>query len=208
LGSDRYRDYAGDIVASGKHLVALINDILDTSKIEAGKYELREEHCRLEDVIGACVRMMADRAAAARLDLASRTEENLPTLRADARAMRQIVINLLSNAVKFTPAGGRVEVIAGRGDHGGARIQVLDTGVGISPDGLKTAFQAFAQIDDTYTRQAGGTGLGLYLTRSLAELHGGTVRIDSTVGVGTAVTVDLPSARWILVDAASAAGGA
>jgi PAS domain S-box-containing protein len=196
LGSSKYLDYAGDIAASGQHLLELIEDILDTSKIEAGKYELREEPCRMEEIIAACVRMLAERALNARIDLASRTTDGLPAVFADARGLRQIIINLMSNAIKFTPPGGRVEVIADQAEHGGPRIRVRDTGIGIPPESMETAFEAFVQIEDAYARKSSGTGLGLYLTRSLAELHGGTVKIESEVGAGTTVTVQLPPERW------------
>ena len=197
IGSPKYVDYGGDIVASGQHLVELIDDILDSSKIEAGKYELREEPCRIDKLVAACRRMMAERAENARLELNCGLADDLPTVLADARALRQIIINLLSNAIKFTPKGGRVEVIADRGERGGPRLRVRDTGIGIPPEKLESVFEAFVQIDDTYARSAGGTGLGLHLTRSLVELHGGTVRIESEVGAGTTVTVELPRERWV-----------
>src|SRR4029453_9322937 len=121
---------------------------------------------------------------------------DLPRVRADERALRQILINLLFNAVKFTPPGGRVAVAADVGPNGGPRIRVSDTGVGIASDDMAKVFDRFAQMGDAYTRLQGGTGLGLHLTRRLVELHQGTIAVDSAVGRGTAVTVSLPASRW------------
>jgi signal transduction histidine kinase len=200
LGHPRYAEYARDIGESGRHLLQLINDILDFSKIEAGRFELQEDEIDLFATVSAAVRMVRSRADEAGLVLSLRNE--LPPevlgLRADERRLKQIVLNLVSNAIKFTRSGGRVTLIvavAGPPDQGGVIIAVKDTGIGIAADDLSRVMEAFSQIDHGLNRRQDGTGLGLPLTRRLVELHQGELRLESTPGAGTNVTVWLPGAR-------------
>jgi signal transduction histidine kinase len=191
IGSVRYLDYIAGIRESGEHLLDLIADILDMSKIEAGKYELDLEELHISKVIRLAVHMMEGRATEAKLSIGIEvSNENLQVV-ADRRALMQILLNLLSNAVKFTEPGGsvRIECIE-RGDY--VSIKVHDTGIGIPANQLKTITRPFEQAASHYTRKHEGTGLGLAITKELIELHGGTLHIDSTVGVGTTVTVRMP----------------
>jgi signal transduction histidine kinase len=192
---DRYKDYAADIHQSGRHLLQLINDVLDLTKVEAGKYELRETECDLWAIIAEVAHLMHDLAKRGGVSLEHRTEPGLPRLRADARAVRQIVVNLLSNAIKFTPPGGKVEIAASLGDDGSLAIDVLDTGIGMSPADIPRALKPFLQLEDSWARKYEGTGLGLPLVQALLTMHGGTLQIDSTPGYGTAVTAGFPPAR-------------
>jgi signal transduction histidine kinase len=196
LGDARYSEYAADIRDSGQHLLNLINDLLDVSKIEFGKVELCEETVDLASIIDSCMRLMRDRADQAGLELAAHTPPDLPYLRADGRRLKQILLNLMSNAVKFTPAGGRVTVRAKMAE-GGLEITVADSGIGIAPHDLAKALQPFGQIDSRMSRKYQGTGLGLPLAKSMIELHGGSLRLESVVGYGTAATLWLPPARIV-----------
>ncbi len=194
LGERRYKEYAGDILSSGQHLLALINDILDMSKIEAGKMNLSFEPLNVEDVVEDAVRLVRNRADSTGLNLIVNLPE-LPEFEADYRAIKQVLLNLLSNALKFTPHGGSVTVSAERrrdvtGDR--LRIHVRDTGIGISPEDLGRLAKPFEQIESQLSKTQQGTGLGLALTKSLIELHGGELEITSTPGEGTTVTVVLP----------------
>jgi PAS domain S-box-containing protein len=194
--SDRYVRYANDIMDSAHHLLGIVNSILDTTKIEAGKFQLAEELCSVNAVVDSAMRMLAERAESKNVKLESRVAPDLPPVRADERALRQILINLMFNAVKFTHMGGRVMVTADTAADGSLRLRVDDTGVGIAADDMAKVFDRFSQIGDAYTRLQGGTGLGLHVSRKLVELHQGTIEIDSTPGTGTTVTVLLPAWRW------------
>jgi signal transduction histidine kinase len=196
LGDPRYGAYAADIRDSGQHLLNLINDLLDVSKIEFGKVELTEETVDLTGIIDSCMRLMRDRADQAGLELTAHTPPSLPYLRADNRRLKQILLNLMSNAVKFTPEGGQVTVRAALAD-GGLNIVVSDTGIGIAAHDLAKALQPFGQIDSRMTRKYQGTGLGLPLTKSMIELHGGRLRLESAVGRGTTATLWLPPSRLV-----------
>ncbi|HWE74210.1 MAG TPA: PAS-domain containing protein [Stellaceae bacterium] len=197
LGDRRYTEYAVDIRDSGQHLLNLINDLLDVSKIEFGKVELVVETVDLADIIDSCMRLMRDRADQAALELTAHTPPNLPYLRADGRRLKQILLNLMSNAVKFTPAGGQVTVRATIAEDGDLKIAVSDTGIGIAARDLAKALQPFGQIDSRLTRKYQGTGLGLPLTKSMIELHGGRLQLDSAVGRGTTATLWLPASRLV-----------
>ncbi len=201
LGDQRYVHYAADIRDSGQHLLTLINDVLDVSKIEFGKLELNEEPVDIAAVIESSMRLMRDRAEAAGLELRAELPKDLPFLQGDARRLKQIMLNLMSNAVKFTPTGGRVVVRATvRPD--GLSIAVADTGIGIATNDLDKALRPFGQIDSRLARKYQGTGLGLPLTKSMVELHGGHLTLDSEVGHGTTATIWLPKERIIqLADA-------
>ena len=173
----------------------LINDILDLSKIEAGKYELHEEEIEVGEVVDACLRVIDERAGAARLEVVVRIPSDLQPLRADERALKQILLNLLSNAVKFTPEGGQILVQAAR--DGSLLLSVADTGIGIAEDDIPKALAQFGQVDSSLSREYDGTGLGLPLVKFLAELHGGALDVKSEIGVGTTVTVRFPAERMI-----------
>jgi two-component system cell cycle sensor histidine kinase PleC len=194
LGDSRYRDYARDIHNSGQHLLALINDILDMSKIEAGKMNLRFEPVALEDVAEDALRLVRNRAESAglslRLDFA-----DLPDVEADYRAIKQVLLNLLSNAIKFTPRGGVITIHAERReDPLGERVRmsVHDTGIGIPPEDLVRLARPFEQIESQHAKTQQGTGLGLALTKSLVEMHGGLLDLRSTPGQGTTASFSLP----------------
>ena len=191
LGSQSYVDYAADIHGSGQHLLSLINDILDMSKIEAGRYELKRVRVTPNSVVDAVIRMMEGQAADAHIGIVTDVPEDLPTIHADERALHQILINLLSNAIKFTPAQGRV-TIGARAQKDELVIAISDTGVGIRADQISRLAQPFEQADSALASSHKGTGLGLAVTKALAELHGGSLTIDSRPGAGTTVTVKLP----------------
>ena len=205
LGSPQYRGYAADIHDSGSHLLTVINDILDLSKIEAGKFELHEEDCDPARLVRDAVRFVAERAAAAGLALQQRLPAALPPVRADGRLIKQILLNLLSNAIKFTPASGLVTVAAELDRNGGLALTVADTGIGIAADQLERVLQPFTQVENTLTRTHAGTGLGLPLCKSLTELHGGRLVLESTVGRGTVVTIVLPKERVLSAGLAASA---
>ena len=197
LGDARYKEYATDIHNSGQHLLALINDILDMSKIEAGKMNLKFEPLNLEEVTEDAVRLVRNRAEAAGLFLTI-DFPFLPEIEADYRAVKQVLLNLLSNAIKFTPRGGRVTVRAEvRQDSLGERVRVSvsDTGIGISKEDLARLAQPFEQVESQHSKTTQGTGLGLALTKSLIELHEGALEMESTPGEGTSVSFILPIRR-------------
>jgi signal transduction histidine kinase len=196
LGSQRYRDYADTIQSSGRHLLGLINDVLDFSKLDAGALELEEGAVDLNAVARESVRMLATQAGEARVRLQEQLHPSLPLMQADARRIRQIVLNLLANAVKFTPPEGEVRILTFSCEAGIA-LAVCDTGIGIAPADIPKALERFGQIDNRLARKYDGTGLGLPLSKRLAELHGGTLQLESEVGHGTTVTVTFPSHRLL-----------
>ena len=204
LGDRRYHDYAHDILGSGQHLLALINDILDMSKIEAGKLNLRFEPIHLEDVIEDATRLVRENAQSAGLTL-NLDLENLPETEADYRAIKQVLLNLLSNAIKFTPRNGKVTVMARAepsANGGQVKVSVIDTGIGIFEEDLQRLAQPFEQIESQLAKTQQGSGLGLALTKSLVELHRGSLSIDSHPGEGTEVTVTLPVRQTKIASAA------
>ena len=190
-----YRDYAGNIHDSGRHLLDLINDILDVSVIEAGRLTLQEETVPVADVTEAAVRLVRVRAAEGRVRIADGTRDSRLSLRADRRRLKQVLVNLLSNAVKFTPEGGEVAVAVAVAGDGAPTLTVQDTGIGMTAADVARALERFGQVDSGMARTHEGTGLGLPLTKALVEAHGGTLAIDSTPGVGTTVTVRFPAER-------------
>lgn len=194
--SERYRSYGNDIFESGNHLLKLINEILDLSKLEAGHFELHDEDVDVAEVIRSSKRLIEAQAEKAKVRVRESIHEDLPRIRADDRRMRQIMINLLSNAVKFTPEGGVVLVSCAATDLG-LVITVSDTGIGMAPHEIAKAFEAFGQIDSTISRKYAGTGLGLPLVKHLVELHGGTLAVESARNVGTTVTIVLPRERLV-----------
>jgi signal transduction histidine kinase len=194
LGNPRYREYANDIFQSGEHLLSLINDILDLSKIEAGAMTVEVEAIALPAVIERARAMIRDAAAANRLRLDIMVPADLPSVAGDDRRLLQVMLNLLSNAVKFTPEGGRITVLA-TAENTQVVVRVSDTGIGIAPEDIPRALEAFGQIDSSRSRRFPGSGLGLPLSRKLVELHGGSLSVTSAVGVGTTVTLRLPQTR-------------
>ena len=193
----RYRGYGDDIHNAGRHLQNVINDILDISKIEGGRLDLRDEPVAIEDMIESCRRIVAAMAEATGVALSVEVPEGLPVIRCDALRFRQILLNLMSNAVKFTPAGGSAVVSAAIED-GCALVTVADTGIGMRADDIAVALQPFCQVsgaDDALTRRFAGTGLGLPLAKTLVELHGGTLAIESAPERGTKVRIRLPLER-------------
>ncbi len=191
LGDPRYKEYVNDILFSGQHLLSLINDILDMSKIEAGKMTLNVEAMQMNDMITQVIRILRGRADENRLKLHF-NEIQLPEIEADPRAVKQILLNLATNAIKFTPEGGAVTIDV-EPKSAGLIIRVSDTGIGISEEDIKRLAQPFEQIDSQYSRQHEGTGLGLALSKSLVELHGGNFSITSVLGEGSTVTFTLPN---------------
>jgi two-component system cell cycle sensor histidine kinase PleC len=195
VGSERYRDYAGDIHASGAHLLSLINDLLDVAKIEAGRMDIAPHPLDAARTFDIALKLIGTKAREKDQALVIAVEENAPPLYADERAVKQILINLVSNAVKFTPLGGRIEVVGGRAANGDFQIMVRDNGPGIPREKLDLVFAPFNQVDNRFDRQAGGTGLGLALVRGLTELHGGRAWLESEYGRGCSVFVTLPAER-------------
>jgi PAS domain S-box-containing protein len=189
----RYRDYAQDIHGSGHHLLRIVNDLLDLSKVEAGRFELHEGPVHIAAMFDTCRRMVADRAAAA--GIALDIEETSIEITGDELRLEQVLLNLVSNAVKFTPSGGSVRVSAALGARGEVSVSVADTGVGMTAAEIPHALQPFGQIDNAMSRPQGGTGLGLPLAKRLVELHGGALTLESEPGRGTLVTFSLPPER-------------
>jgi two-component system cell cycle sensor histidine kinase PleC len=191
--ADKYLEYCRDIRESGRYLLDVINDILDMAKIEAGRFEINPEHFSIDSVVTEALRVIAPRAEQKHLQLTIEVEPGL-AIEADRRGFKQIVLNLLSNAVKFTPDGGSVSVRARlAGDF--VALAVEDTGIGIPESAMRKLGRAFEQVQSPLTRNHQGSGLGLAIAKSLAELHGGAVRIRSAEGVGTRATVELPAMR-------------
>jgi signal transduction histidine kinase len=195
LGDKRYKQYVQDIHNSGGHLLSIINDILDLSKIEAGQAELNEEEVDLAALTTSVVRIMQERATTAGLTFLCESGEGLPWVRADRRALKQILLNLLSNAVKFTPKGGQVGLRMAVDADRSLRMIVYDTGIGIDPQDIPRAMSAFGQVDGSWSRRYEGAGLGLPISRALTRLHEGTLELTSQPGSGTTVTVRLPPQR-------------
>jgi signal transduction histidine kinase len=196
----RYASYAANIHASGSHLLAVINDILDMAKIEAGRLDMREEVVAPLAEIATCLTLIEPRALAGRIELVKTLPAQLPNLFADAKQFRQILLNILSNAVKFTPPGGRVTVEAELTPGMSLAIRIRDTGIGIAPAEMPRLFEPFRQGDASRTQGHEGTGLGLTITRRLLEQHGGRIAIDSKLGAGTAVSLEFPTFRLLLED--------
>ncbi|MET3790740.1 PAS domain-containing sensor histidine kinase [Aquamicrobium terrae] len=191
MGSDRYDEYANDINSSGKYLLGVINDILDMSKIEAGQFSIDREEIDLCPLIRETVRVVSLQAAAKKINVETNIAETLK-LYADRRAIKQIVLNLLSNAVKFTGEGGRISVRA-RNASGALILSIEDNGCGIPKHALKKLGRPFEQVQNQFSKNHAGSGLGLAISRSLAELHGGALKIRSTEGSGTIVSVRIPA---------------
>ena len=197
VGNPNYLEYIKDINDSGIHLLGLINDILDLSKIEAGKTELHEEMIDVRQIIQSCITLVKERALAEEVALELDLADELPRLHADPRKLKQILLNLLSNAVKFTPAGGQAVIKSWAQSDGGYVLQVVDSGIGIALEDIPKALAPFSQVDSALNRKYAGTGLGLPLTKALVELHGGSLDLQSEPGAGTTATVRFPAERIV-----------
>ena len=195
LGIGKYVEYATDIHSSAEHLLGLINDILDLSKIESGNDALLEEDICIREVVDAVMILVKGRAHDSRIEVLADLPDDLPTLCADKRKLKQILVNLLTNALKFSPSGSVVRVSARRSDDGGFELEVADTGIGMKAEDIPRALSPFGQLDSALSRRTEGTGLGLPLTSQLVELHGGYLEVFSTVGEGTTVVARFPSER-------------
>jgi signal transduction histidine kinase len=195
-GLPRYREYANDINGAGVHLLNLINDILDLSKAEAGKLELVLEPVNVAELIKECARLVRGRAAEQSLRITLGIVD-LPLLMIDRLRVKQILLNLLSNAIKFTPEGGNVSIEVERDSAGSVVVSVRDTGIGIAPEMIPLAFEPFRQVDSALSRKFEGTGLGLSLVKTLIELHGGRVKLESELGKGVLVVVTFPASCCI-----------
>jgi signal transduction histidine kinase len=194
IGSSRYLEYAKHIHDSGTHLLDLINDILDLSKISAGKMEVHEREIAIPALIHDSLALVKSRAKEVKLE--EQPSDGLPHIMGDTRLIKQILVNLLTNAIKFTPPGGSI-VIGAAVSEAGIRFTVSDTGIGMSPADIEKALSEYGQVDSRIAREHQGTGLGLPICQSLAELHGGTLEIASKPGIGTAVTLVLPASRIV-----------
>jgi signal transduction histidine kinase len=189
--NDKQADYLNDIHSSGKHLLSLINDILDLSKVEAGRMELEPSTFDLAAALANAMTLVRERAQRHGITLGQQVDAKLGEIVADERKFKQILLNLLSNAVKFTPDGGRIDVLARR-ENGDAVISVHDTGIGIAPGDQGAVFEEFRQVGHDYTRKQEGSGLGLALTKKFVELHGGRIWLESEPGKGSTFTFSIP----------------
>ena len=202
MGSPQYREYAGDINQAGQHLLALINNLLNLSKIESGKEELLESEIDIGGIVATTVRLLHTQIEEDHIVIERDVQSDMPRLVADEGKVKQILINLLGNAVKFTREGGRIAIKAWARQDSGCVIQIADSGIGIAPHDIPKALAPFGQVDGVFNRKYEGTGLGLPLAKSLVELHGGVLDLQSEVGVGTTVTIRFPV--WRLQGAAPA----
>lgn len=196
VGSDKYIEYMGDIHLSAKHLLEIINEVLDMSKIEAGRVELDEERFNLPELIASVSRMMASRAFSSGLEIVEDVDKDLPPIYADPRLVRQILINLVGNAVKYSNSNGKIHIRAHKLPHGDLSLIVEDDGVGIPKERLADALEPFGQVNRPHD-SAGiqGTGLGLPIAKAMVELHGGTLTLESDQGAGTKILIELPAYR-------------
>jgi len=199
LGHERYREYIDSINTSGIGLLHLVDQLLDLSKIESGKFKLNETNVDIDNLTSACVRMVQKKAELAGLELRCQFDNRLPPLRGDRDAIQQILLNLLTNAIKFTAQGGRVEVRAWTCPKG-FNLAVSDNGIGIESGEIEKILEPFGQVEGSFARKHGGAGLGLPLTKSLVELHGGRLEVKSAPGLGTSVTAIFPFTRIVFDD--------
>jgi signal transduction histidine kinase len=193
VANEKYLEYIKDVHASSLHLLSIINDVLDMSKIEAGKLELQKEDVTLQNVIADVIRIVHERASSRGIALVSELADEAIVIWADERAMKQIFLNLLSNAIKFSQDGGKVHIRVTTGQPDFAVIEVEDQGIGMDTDEQERALQPFGQAKPATTRNYGGTGLGLPITKGLIEAHGGALTILSRLGEGTIVRLVLPT---------------
>ncbi len=193
LGDERYQDYAQKIHFSGSHLLALINDILDISRVESGKSVLEIGSVDLREMALGAIGMVEEKCRSSGLTMTTDIAEDMPLINADPRRFQQILLNILSNAIKYTPSGGTVTFSLRWDTDRGATITLCDTGIGIAPKKIAAAFEPFSRIESAYSRSHDGTGLGLPLAKMMVELHGGTLSLKSEQGAGTEVTITLPA---------------
>jgi len=191
--NDKQAEYLRDILESGRHLLSLINDILDLSKIEAGRMELEPTDFDLPSAIDNALTLVRERAGRRGITLGREIGDGVGMIRGDERKVKQVVLNLFSNAIKFTPEGGRIDVRA-RVTEGLVEVSVTDTGVGIAPEHQEAVFEELRQVG-TADKKVEGTGLGLAISRKFIELHGGRIWVKSQVGVGSTFTFTLPVRR-------------
>jgi signal transduction histidine kinase len=203
-GVPAYAEYAKDIHDAGAHLLEIISNVLDASRIEAGKFDLKEETLEIGGLVRSAMLAVRMQAGNKSLALELRLPEKPVGLRADALRLRQILINLLANAVKFTPEGGRV-TLSFEASPAAAVFAVADTGIGMSPNEIAAATEPFRQIENPLVKRHEGVGLGLSLSKHMTEMHGGTLEIESKKGVGTTVRVVLPAERVLYTPRGSAA---
>jgi two-component system cell cycle sensor histidine kinase PleC len=194
-GVPAYKEYSNDIHVSGQHLLMLINEILDLSRVEAGRYELKEEPVSLPDVVQDCCRLLSMRAESRNLTITEQLDQDLPRIWADERAVRQVTLNLLTNAIKFTPQGGSVAIKVGWTGSGGQYVSIKDTGPGIPPEEIPIVLSSFGRGTLAHKNAEEGTGLGLPIVKGLVELHGGQFRFISKVRQGTEAVVIFPPER-------------
>jgi signal transduction histidine kinase len=192
----RYLECAQDIQTSSRHLLGLLEEVLDTSRIEVDRYDLRTEACNIGELVQAVATIAAPDARKKRITISRAVADGLPRMNLDPKAIRQALINLVGNAIKFTPAGGAIRLSAALDPEGDLLLQVNDTGIGIAEKDLKLIFERFAQVEDSYVRRHGGIGLGLHITRRLIELHGGSVAVESMLGAGSTFSIRLPRSRF------------
>ncbi len=196
-GAVKYRDYASNIHESGRHLLDLINDILDLSKVESGGGELQEEVVEIHEFVRSIAALVTGRAEEGGVEVALDVPDEISAVRADRRKLKQILVNLLSNAIKFTPTGGKVTLRIWSNAESGYVFRIIDTGIGMALKDIPKALTPFQQIDGALERKYEGTGLGLPLAKALVEMHGGSLDLQSAVGVGTTVTVRFPAERIV-----------
>lgn len=198
LGHEKYKEYMEDVHLSARHLLEIINEVLDMSKIEAGRVELDEKEIDVKALIQSVTRIMMSRAFSSGLELLEEIDSDLPALKADPRLIRQILINLVTNAVKYSNKGGVITVKAKINDRGHMDLVVADTGIGIPENRIDEALEPFSQVNDNvHAREVQGTGLGLPLAKAMTELHGGALKLQSKQGEGTTVTITLPKDRLV-----------
>ncbi len=197
IENPHYEEYTKDIQDSGKHLLSLINDVLDLSKVEAGKLELNEDTVDIANLVEGSMNLMRERAAKANVDMRNEIIDGLPYLRADKRMVKQMLFNLLSNSIKFTPDNGHVAVRAELADSGELIMSVSDNGIGVAEGDLDKVFMPFGQLDNILARKHKGTGLGVPLVKELTEIHNGVFEFKSEQGKGTTVRIRFPAERVI-----------
>lgn len=195
--NDRQADYLGSIRISGLHLLSLINDILDLTKIDAGRLELEEQTIIPAQLVQMSLVLVGGNAHSRGVLIESEIPADIPNVRGDGLRLKQVLVNLLSNAVKFTPKGGKVMIRAERRDDGSTALTISDTGIGMKPEDVPRAFEMFTQIADPIVRTHGGTGVGLPLSKALVEMHGGRIEVHSVQGEGTTISVVLPADRVV-----------
>jgi signal transduction histidine kinase len=205
IGNPRYAGYVGDIHLSGRHLLGIVNDVLDLSKLEAGGMRLANDEIDLVSLADECMTIVGTQAKSCGVQLLLREPDVPVSIRADALRLKQILLNLMSNAVKFSPAGGQVTVAGKLAGNGDLVVSVSDNGIGMDQAGIATALQPFGQVENSFTRRHTGTGLGLPLAKWLVELHGGRLEIESKLGQGATIRIMLPASRVKRLDFATPA---